>query len=304
MRGDEDLSFAIKKALAKDMELSAMDIRVNTLNGVVHLDGVVDVLGDREYAEKVIREIDGVQDIVNRLSIGMERRVRDDELAHAVESKLTTRDEEYRRIGVAVKKGVVHLYGEVENLADEKDILTAAMDVLGVREVVSHLKIQRERHGLPIDDATVVNNIRLMLASDQDINRAAISVEVENGKVVLSGTVESVEDKQIAGKLASMAHGVRDVINELRSHQGGTGGEEALAATIRNELEKDPNVSAAQVQVIVEDGMVFIGGEVDSPDAEDAAIKVVKRVLRNVENVRGFQVMMTISGAKGSLQRG
>ena len=303
MRGDEKLSFAVKKALAKDMELSAMDIRVNTLNGVVHLDGVVDVLGDREYAEKVIREIDGVQDIVNRLSIGMERRVKDDELAHAVESKLQTRKKDYWRIGVAAKKGVVHLYGDVYTLAEEKDILMVVMDVLGVREVVSHLKLRTDRDGVQLDGASIVNNVRLMLASDYDLSRAAIAVEVEHGKVVLSGTVKSVEDKQRAGKLASMAAGVRDVINELRSHQGGTGGEEALAATIRNQLTKEAGNCVAGLQVFVEDGSIYIGGEVGSPEIKDAAIEAVKNVMRHVENVQGFQEMITINGASGSVQK-
>lgn len=305
MKGDDALSFLVKKALAKDMELSALDIRVNTLNGVVHLDGVVDVLGDKEYAEKVIREIDGVQDIVNRLSIGMERLVKDDEMAHAVEDRLIDKDSDYRRIGVAAKKGVVHLYGEVDNLHEEKEILSTAMDIKGVREVVSHLKLNTpERYGYPIDDATVHNNVRYMLATDADVDRGALEVEVRNGKVTLRGRVDTVEDKQIAGKLASMAEGVRDVINELHVTSGGTGGNEGLEALIRREWGRDPRISPQQVRVYVEGRTIFLDGTVYSPEAKDAALDVVRGVLHNVDQIDGVHNGIMISGALGSVQKG
>lgn len=305
MKGDDALSFLVKKALAKDMELSALDIRVNTLNGVVHLDGVVDVLGDKEYAEKVIREIDGVQDIVNRLSIGMERQVKDDEMTHAVEDRLIDKNPDYRRIGVAAKKGVVHLYGEVNNLHEEKEVLSTAMDIKGVREVVSHLKLHTsDRFGYLPDDATVHNSVRYMLATNADVDRGALEVEVRNGKVTLRGRVDTVEDKQIAGKLASMAEGVRNVINELHVTSGGTGGNEGLEALIRREWGRDPEVSPQQVRVYVEDKMVFLDGTVYSPEVKDAALRVVQRVLRDVGNIEGVHDGIVISGALGSVQKG
>lgn len=305
MKGDDALSLLVKKALAKDMELSALDIRVNTLNGVVHLDGIVDVLGDKEYAEKVVRETDGVQDVVNRLSIGMERPVKDEEMAHAAEERLVARDADYRRIGVTVKRGILHLYGDVANLHEEKEILSTVMDVKGVREVVSHLKLCASEHcGYPIDDATVHNNVRYMLATDADVDRGALEVEVRDGKVTLRGTVDRAEDKQTAGTLASMAEGVRHVSNELHVSSGATGGNEGLEALIRREWGHDPSVSPQQVRVYVEENSVFLAGTVYSPEAKDAALNAVQRVLRNVENTGGVYDGISISGALGSVQKG
>ncbi|AZR72449.1 hypothetical protein BBF96_03045 [Anoxybacter fermentans] len=299
---DRDISFAVKKALAQDMEESALDIRVNTVNGIVHLDGVVDVLGDKEYAEKVVREVEGVKEVINRLSIGMERQVKDDELAEAVETALQEKDESFFKIGVVAKKGVVHLYGNIDTLAEEKEILSAAIDVQGVREVISHLRLKRTQDGKEIDDVTVHNNVIQTLTEHYDVV-PPIELSVKNGRVTLKGTVESVEDKQIIGKLTAMAEGVKDVVNELRSYKGGAGGDEALAAEIRHELSKDDRVSPA-VRVYVEEGTVYLDGEVDSPDVRAAAIEVVNRVLKKKSTRSRIYEGIRISGAKGSVQEG
>ncbi len=304
MKKDLDLSIEIKKALAEDMEVSAMDIQVDTEDGVVHLDGVVDVLGEREYAEEVVRGIDGVQDVVNRLVIGMERRIKDNDLERAVEKSLIEKDEKFYKIGVAGRKGMVQLFGEVDNLAEEKEALMATMEVMGVKEVVSRLTLKRDRNGSPIDDVTVHNNVVDMFSEDSDINRSLIEVSVKKGTVILKGTVESVEDKELAGKLASMAYGVRNVNNKLHSHQGGTGGDEMVAATIRHELGKDNRVSPAQVKVHVEEGDVYLTGEVDSPEAKDAAFEVVNRVAPLLDRVKDVHMGVQIAGAKGSMQKG
>jgi osmotically-inducible protein OsmY len=42
---------------------------VTTVNGVVHLDGVVDSVHDKVMAEELARQVSGVMNVVNQLQI-------------------------------------------------------------------------------------------------------------------------------------------------------------------------------------------------------------------------------------------
>jgi osmotically-inducible protein OsmY len=42
---------------------------VNTVNGVVHLDGVVDSVRDKITAEELARQVNGVTNVVNQLQV-------------------------------------------------------------------------------------------------------------------------------------------------------------------------------------------------------------------------------------------
>ena len=303
MRSDGDINMQVKGVLVEFLEDSAAQIGVDTRKGRVFLDGVVDTLGDKEKAEELALEVPGVKEVANRLSIGMERQVKDDELMVAVENKLMSRDKGYRKIGVAAKKGKVHLYGDVENLAEEKDILSTAIDVQGVREVVSHLKIEDIRgDGLQIDDITVHNNIVQKLSTSAEVDAVPVDVKVKKGKVTLTGSVGSKQSKKLAGQLAAQADGVKDVINKLTAHKGGAGGKEELEATLRHELGKDDRVSPTQVKVYVEGNTVYLDGTVDSPDTKAAAFEVINLVLLHWGQGK-YQIRdnVRISGAKGSI---
>lgn len=308
VKGDLQITYRVKEALGSQVSehlvgLADLDIRVNTKNGVVTLDGVVDSLADRQHAETVAGEIDGVKQVQNNLVIATERVADDDDLADAVSQRLVTRNDEYRKVGVVSHKGVIHLYGDVDNLGQEQDILTIAMENQGVREVISHLKFPNNKHGERIDDATVRNNVHFMLSTHSDVDRGDILVTTHRGRVLLRGTVESLEDKQIAGKLAAMAEGVRSVKNELHSYQGDTGGDERLAAMIRQELGRDDRVSPAQVKVYVENGAIFLDGEVDSPQAKEAASEVIQTMLPELGRIKGFHNGIMVSAEKGSVQK-
>lgn len=308
MKGDLQITYRVKEALGSQVSeylvgLADLDIRVNTRNGIVFLDGVVDSLADRQHAETVAGEIDGVKKVQNNLVIATERFADDDDLADAVTQRLISRNEEYRKVGVVAHKGIIHLYGDVDNLGQEQDILTITMENQGVCEVISHLKFPHTKHGERIDDATVRNNVHFMLSTHSDVDRGDILVTTHKGRVLLRGTVESLEDKQIAGKLAAMAEGVRSVQNELHSYQGDAGGDEQLAAMIRQAMGRDHRVSPAQVKVYVENRVVFLDGEVDSPQAKEAASDVVQMMMPELIGIKGFHNGIIVSAEKGSVQK-
>lgn len=59
----------VKAAFVAEKNLSALDIAVQTRDGVVHLGGEVDEAAQREAAERVARGIDGVKGVENEIKV-------------------------------------------------------------------------------------------------------------------------------------------------------------------------------------------------------------------------------------------
>ena len=69
--------------------------------------------------------------------------------------------------------------------------------------------------GTPQDDR-LVDQVRLKLAGDRDVNGGGIEVKVKNGVVTLEGTVHREKQKQRAEHVAKKVKGVTSVVNNLK----------------------------------------------------------------------------------------
>ena len=67
----------------------------------------------------------------------------------------------------------------------------------------------------PVSDDMIYNNVRIKLAGDQVVKGGALTVDVKEGVVSLSGSVEEQKQKDRAAKLAKGIKGVKQVINNL-----------------------------------------------------------------------------------------
>lgn len=68
--GDAAITVAVNAALAKDGELSAMKINVDTMAGQVRLSGMAPSASARDRATTLARGVDGVVGVDNQLRIG------------------------------------------------------------------------------------------------------------------------------------------------------------------------------------------------------------------------------------------
>ena len=66
---DSMITTKVKAELAKDRDTKAKDIHVETKNGVVHLNGAVSSMAEKDKAEQDARSIDGVVDVSNKLKV-------------------------------------------------------------------------------------------------------------------------------------------------------------------------------------------------------------------------------------------
>lgn len=87
--------------------------------------------------------------------------------------------------------------------------------------------------------------------------------------------------------VASRAHGVAQQAKHLREEEKPQPNDATLKAKVESEVFRDTGVPKGKVDVNAEDGVVYLRGEVDSPDLVAELEKATRKVhgVREVENL-------------------
>jgi osmotically-inducible protein OsmY len=138
-RSDTDIVKAVRSALEWDVWVPEQRITSTVSNGCVTLEGNVDLLRERDDAERAIRRLAGVRAVTNKIEV-KPARVAADDLREAIEEALERRAErEARRIKVEVHDSEVTLSGSVRSWAEKRAILGTVSHAPGVRAVQENL---------------------------------------------------------------------------------------------------------------------------------------------------------------------
>jgi osmotically-inducible protein OsmY len=141
-RTDTEIAQAVRRALEWDVFVPAEAITSTVTDGWVTLDGLVERWSQRSDAERAVRNLTGVQGVVNKITIKAAKPVTDD-VRKAIEQVLERRAErEARRIKVEVRGDTVTLTGSVHSWAERKSVLAAARFTPGVRAVEDRLRTE------------------------------------------------------------------------------------------------------------------------------------------------------------------
>jgi len=121
------------------------------------------------------------------------------------------------RIGVAVEKGIATLTGRVGCLAEKVAAEQAVRRVRGVRGVVLALGIceaSRQSSRTGVDDE-IARRARVVIAWHLHLQESSITVQVHDGWVTLTGTVEDAYERQEAEVAVRKLENVLGVTNLL-----------------------------------------------------------------------------------------
>jgi osmotically-inducible protein OsmY len=125
----------------------------------------------------------------------------------------------------------------------------------------------------------------LLFQADRKLYQA-VEYEVEEGRVLLSGKVRSVQDRLDAVRLAWQIAGVREVINEMEVGDEGSVSDFArdtwITSQVSSKLLFDKEVRSLDYSVETVDQVVYIMGVAQSQAALDRVVAHAK----NVEYVR------------------
>jgi osmotically-inducible protein OsmY len=135
---------------------------------------------------------------------------------------------------------------------------------------------------------------------DTRLRDTVVEVEVNNGIVTLSGTVESYAKNLAAQEAAHRVKGVRDVVNNIHiimpSHRERADGE--IAEAVRRALEWDVLIPHENIQSTVTEGLVTLEGTVPCwADREQAT-----RLIRNLTGVHGILNNLVVSTSPAESQ--
>jgi hyperosmotically inducible periplasmic protein len=143
---DSAITTIVKSKLAVDNETSSANINVDTKGGVVTLTGIVTTQANKDQAERIARDTEGVTRVINNITVetygehnGEVAGMSASDLA--ILSKIKTRyvAEDVTGARVEVKDGMVTLKGNVENAqirARAENIARATSGVKGINNLI------------------------------------------------------------------------------------------------------------------------------------------------------------------------
>jgi osmotically-inducible protein OsmY len=118
------------------------------------------------------------------------------------------------RVEVSVKNGWVELRGDVDEPSQRAAAERAVLDVPGVKGVDDRIAIVPR-----VGAADLVRAIELALTDSSGetdaADRRSIAVDVDEGNVVLAGTVRSLAEREIAERVAWTVPGIVSVENRI-----------------------------------------------------------------------------------------
>jgi osmotically-inducible protein OsmY len=204
---------AVLKELKWDARVHPNEIGVAVSDGVVTLMGLVDSYAKRWAAEEAAQRVRGVRAVANdievRLPLGAGRPDADLAAAvmHALEwDALVPTD----KLDVSVSHGIVTLRGEVPRRFQKLDAERVTRRIKGIKGVNNLIAVQA-----CVVPSELKQKIEAALVRNAQMDAERIVVEVQGGKVTLSGIVRSWTEALDADWAVSSSPGVTEVINQL-----------------------------------------------------------------------------------------
>ena len=213
MKNNEDLQRDVQNAIKWEPLLTAAEIGVTAKDGVITLTGTVDSYSKKMEAEEAARNVGGVKAVVEKIEvkIGSSWQKNDNDIATEVIKALGTNcDVPQDKVKVKVEKGRVWLSGQVQWDFQKEAARTAIRHLEGVKAVMNNVTFTSDE-----DEAVEKAAIEGALLRHWSIENEDIDVEVSGHTVTLTGTVNSVYQKNEAARLARNAPGVWNVENNL-----------------------------------------------------------------------------------------
>ncbi len=137
-------------------------------------------------------------------------------------------------------------------------------------------------------DSQIKTDIKNAFDFEPGIASHNIIVNVDNGIVTLTGTVEFYYEKPLAEKIVKSVYGVKGIVEELQVNLEETlvRNDEDIAKAAVRALEWDSSIPPNKVKVVVEHGIVKLSGTLEWQYQRDRAYNAVKYLfgIKNIIN--------------------
>jgi hyperosmotically inducible protein len=217
----------VRTALLLSKQVSPFDVKVQTLQGAVTLEGQVPSEQVKNVAGAIAQDTSSVKQVRNNLSINptternpdrehLGERVADLEIQTLVSDALSKNaDLADKHIATVVKNKSVTLSGTVQSVGQKYTADQIAWQVVGVQGLTDSLSVTDAAAEPESADDKLARRVEFALYSTKAIPLKTVQIHADNGVVTLTGTVLSRAEKLLAENTAKSVEGVRKVVNSL-----------------------------------------------------------------------------------------
>jgi osmotically-inducible protein OsmY len=193
--------------------VTAGHIGVTAVGGVVTLSGHVESYAEKRAAEAAAHRVKGVKAVAEEIEVRLPvetERSDADIAAAAIERLAWNASVPKDSVSVRVEQGWVTLTGQVEWWYQKDAVEQDVRPLLGVRGVSNQTTIRPR-----VDTANLTDEITHALHRSWFFDPELVHVRADGGRVVLTGTVQSIHEREIAGRTAWSAPGATNVENDI-----------------------------------------------------------------------------------------
>ena len=212
MKTNETLQKDVQDAMKWEPLLNQAQILVSAKDGIITLTGVVNDYAKKSLAENAAKNISGVKAVVEKIEIEFDSSFHksDNEIAIEIVNNFNWRQLPNDKVKVKVENGWVTLEGELHWNYQRETAKSAVIYVMGVKGITNNITLKSATH-----DEVEKKDIEYAYARNWSLHDQNIQVNVLGTKVVLSGTVSSLYQKDEAEQIAWNVPGVSVVDNQL-----------------------------------------------------------------------------------------
>lgn len=164
--------------------------------------------------------------------------------------------------------------------------------VIGAAATVGVHAAQDRSLGDAVDDAGILLEINQQMLQSSEVLFRKVDVDVVEGRVLLTGSVPSPDERIAASRIAWQAKGVQEVLNELQVQDTSSLSDYArdtwIATQLRGAILGDQRIFDINYNIDVVNGVVYLFGiartdeELDALVSHARTIKGVKKVVSHV----------------------
>lgn len=184
-------------------------------------------------------------------------------------------------LGATVENGHVVLTGTANTIKTKKLTAKIASSVYGVKSIVNDVRVSPSM----TDTQKITYAVKQHLLNQDLLLSNNIAVRVDEGVVFLEGTVNTRDQRKLAGRAAEAVAGVVEVDNLLQVVEAPRS-DEAIKKDIIQYLLYSPLADNQDIDVEVENGVVTLKGEVPHLAYRDA-------LAIDIENIHGVDEVKT-----------
>ncbi len=213
MTDDRQLQKDVLAELGWEPKVTAAHIGVAARNGVVTLTGHVENYMEKNAAETAAGRVKGVKAVAEELEVRIPSGLRrgDDDIAAAALQRLEWNSAVPKdAVKVKVEKGWVTLTGQVDWRYQQEAASEDLKWLIGVAGVSNDVSIKPR-----VNAADLSDDISRALHRTWFFEPKTVNVTAQGGTVILTGTVNSWHDRQLAGSTAWAAPGATAVENDI-----------------------------------------------------------------------------------------